>query len=107
MDSAKIDGASSNILDLAFLILSDNPKLYVEISGHTSSDGHADHNLDLSLRRAQAVKAYLVKRGIAAGRILTVGHGSDVPVADNKTDDGRRKNRRIEFRILRPDEIPQ
>ena len=106
-DSSKIDSASSGILDLAFLILSDNPQLFVEISGHTSSDGDADHNLDLSLRRAQAVKAYLVKRGIAPARILTVGHGIDVPIADNATEDGRRKNRRIEFRILRADEIPR
>jgi len=107
LDSSKIDSASAPILDRAFQILRDNPGLYVEIAGHTSSDGVPDKNLELSLRRAQAVKDYLVKRGIATGRILTVGHGSDVPVADNKTDDGRKKNRRIEFRILRPQEVPQ
>jgi outer membrane protein OmpA-like peptidoglycan-associated protein len=104
-DSAKIDADSGSILDLAFLILKDNPQLYVEIAGHTSSEGNADYNLDLSLRRAQAVKAYLVRRGIHVERILTVGHGADVPIADNKTPEGRRKNRRIEFRILRDDEI--
>ena len=107
LDSAKIDSASAPILDRAFQILRDNPSLYVEVSGHTSSEGVPDKNLELSLRRAQAVKDYLVKRGIAAGRILTVGHGSDVPVADNKTEDGKKKNRRIEFRILRPSEVPQ
>jgi OOP family OmpA-OmpF porin len=52
------------------------------------------------------VKACLITRGIPATRILTVGHGADVPVADNATEDGRRKNRRIEFRILRADELP-
>jgi outer membrane protein OmpA-like peptidoglycan-associated protein len=103
-DSAKIDSASGSILDLAYLILKDNPALVVEISGHTSSEGLAEYNLELSLRRAQAVKAYLVKRGIEATRLLTIGHGADVPIADNKTDEGRRKNRRIEFRILRSDE---
>jgi len=107
LDSAKIDSASAPILDRAFQILRDNPSLYIEIAGHTSADGVADKNLGLSLRRAQAVKDWLVKRGIAAQRILTVGHGSDVPIADNKTDEGRKKNRRIEFRILRPQEIPQ
>jgi OOP family OmpA-OmpF porin len=105
-DSAKIDSASGGILDLAFLILEDNPQLHVEIAGHTSGEGDANHNLDLSLRRAEAVKAYLSKRGIPPTRILTVGHGADVPVADNATEDGRRKNRRIEFRILRAEELP-
>ena len=82
-----------------------NGSLAVEISGHTSAEGNHDRNAQLSLARAEAVKAYLVKRGIAAERILTVGHGSDVPVADNGSEDGRRHNRRIEFRILTPDEI--
>ncbi|MEJ7601520.1 MAG: OmpA family protein [Kofleriaceae bacterium] len=102
-DSAKIDAASAGLLERAFQILRDNPLLQIEISGHTSAEGPAQANFDLSLRRAQAVKDHLVKRGIAPARILTVGHGADVPVADNTTDDGRRKNRRIEFRIVRPD----
>jgi len=53
-----------------------------------------------SLARAEAVKAYLVQRGIEGARIQTVGHGADLPLADNTTEDGRRKNRRIEFHIL-------
>lgn len=100
IDSAKIDDASGPLLEKAYQILKDNPGISVEISGHTSSEGNADRNLELSLRRAEAVKAYLVKRGIDAARILTVGHGSDVPRGDNRTDGGRRENRRIEFRIL-------
>jgi OOP family OmpA-OmpF porin len=60
----------------------------------------------LSLARAEAVKAALVKRGIAANRILTVGHGAAAPIADNATDEARKKNRRIEFRIMTPDEMP-
>jgi len=99
-DSARIDSASSALLERAFQILRDNPKLQVEISGHTSSEGNPAMNFDLSLHRAQAVKDHLVKRGIAESRILTVGHGSDVPIADNTTAEGRRKNRRIEFRIV-------
>ena len=46
-----------------------------------------------------------MKRGIAQARVLSVGHGSDKPIADNATEDGRRRNRRIEFRILQPDEM--
>ncbi|MDB4963996.1 MAG: OmpA/MotB domain protein [Myxococcales bacterium] len=104
LDSTRLDDASTPLLEHAFQILRDHPALHVEISGHTSADGSADRNLELSLRRAEAVGNYLVHRGIAADRIRAVGHGSDVPVGDNRTEDGRRKNRRIEFRILRADE---
>jgi outer membrane protein OmpA-like peptidoglycan-associated protein len=99
-DSATIDVYSAPILERAYQLLEKNPKLSVEISGHTSSEGDPDRNMLLSLQRAEAVKAYLIKRGIDSLRILTVGHGADVPVADNKTDEGRRKNRRIEFRVM-------
>jgi OmpA-OmpF porin, OOP family len=105
-DSARIDAASAPLLDRAYQLLTEYPGLFVEIAGHTSSEGNADRNMTLSLQRAEAVKAALVKRGVAASRILTVGHGADVPIADNKTDEGRRKNRRIEFRIMTPDEMP-
>jgi outer membrane protein OmpA-like peptidoglycan-associated protein len=106
-DSARIDTASGPLLDRAYQLLTEYPGLFVEIAGHTSADGNADRNMSLSLQRAEAVKAALVKRGIAASRILTVGHGADAPIADNKTDEGRRKNRRIEFRIMTPDQLPQ
>lgn len=102
-DSATIDVYSAPILERAYQLLEDNPTLSIEISGHTSSEGNADRNLALSLDRAEAVKGYLVKRGIAADRILTVGHGSQQPIADNATDEGRRKNRRIEFRLMKPE----
>jgi outer membrane protein OmpA-like peptidoglycan-associated protein len=106
LDSAKIDSASAPILERAFAILKDNANISIEISGHTSAEGDPDRNLSLSLRRAEAVKAYLTRRGIAESRILTIGHGSDVPVADNATAEGRAKNRRIEFRILLPGDMP-
>ena len=104
-DSAKIDAASEPLLARAYELLTEYPGLYVEVSGHTSADGNAERNMTLSLQRAEAVKAALVKRGIDGARILTVGHGADKLIADNKTDEGRRKNRRIEFRIMTPDEI--
>ena len=104
-DSARIDAASAPLVQRAYELLIEHPGLFVEISGHTSAEGNPDRNMTLSLQRAEAVKTALVKRGIAASRILTVGHGADVPVADNNSDDGRRKNRRIEFRILTADDM--
>jgi outer membrane protein OmpA-like peptidoglycan-associated protein len=99
-DSAVIDNASASILEAAYALLHDHDDLAVEISGHTSSEGDAARNEQLSLARAEAVKAYLVRRGIAADRISAVGRGSADPIADNATEDGRVKNRRIEFRVI-------
>jgi OOP family OmpA-OmpF porin len=107
LDSARIDISSYDLLDKAYQLLGDFPDVSVEISGHTSSEGNADRNLELSLRRAEAVKAYLVKRGIDASRILTVGHGAENPVADNKTEEGRVLNRRIEFKVLKASDLPK
>jgi len=103
IDSSTIDAASTPILDRAYEILAANPAITVEISGHTSSEGGNERNLPLSQRRADAVKDYLVRRGIAATRITAIGHGANLPIGDNATDEGRRKNRRIEFRIVTPD----
>ena len=100
LDSARLDVYSAPILERAYQILVANPDWSIEIAGHTSSEGDADRNLELSLHRAEAVRTWLVRRGVDAKRILTVGHGSQEPIGDNRTEDGRRKNRRIEFRIL-------
>jgi outer membrane protein OmpA-like peptidoglycan-associated protein len=100
LDSAKITMVSKPILERAFELLDSHPHVVVEISGHTSSEGDPARNVALSQARADAVKAYLVDKGISADRIKTAGHGAEDPVADNTSDAGRRKNRRIEFRIL-------
>ena len=102
-DSAVIDLYSAPILERAYELLAKNPDLAVEVSGHTSSEGDPERNFSLSLDRALAVKRYLVKRGIESSRILTAGHGSEKPIADNLTDEGRRMNRRIEFRVITPE----
>lgn len=100
LDSAKIDIASAPILEKAYVLLRDHADITIEIAGHTSSDGNPTRNMWLSLERAKAVKTYLVGRGIDESRIQTIGHGSEEPVADNDTEEGRAKNRRIELRIL-------
>jgi len=68
--------------------------------GHTDSIGSKAYNQKLSMRRASAVKAYLVSKGIEANRIHTEGKGETQPVADNKTKEGRAKNRRVEIEVV-------
>jgi OOP family OmpA-OmpF porin len=68
--------------------------------GHTDSVGSDAYNQKLSLRRAESVKAYLVSKGIEANRVYTEGKGKKQPLADNKTADGRAKNRRVEIEVV-------
>ena len=81
--------------------LTDNPKLTVEVQGHTDSQGDDGYNLKLSQRRAESVRVYLIKRGIGSDRMTPVGYGEGGPDhADNRrTADGRSQNRRVEFVI--------
>ena len=68
--------------------------------GHTDSVGTDAYNQKLSVRRAESVKAYLVSKGIEKNRIYTEGKGEKQPVADNKTKEGRAKNRRVEIEVV-------
>ncbi len=68
--------------------------------GHTDSVGDDAYNQKLSVRRAEAVKAYLVSKGIEKNRVYTEGKGEKQPVADNKTTEGRAKNRRVEIEVV-------
>jgi len=82
--------------------LQKNPGLYIEIGGHSDNSGTPAINRRLSLNRAKRVKEYLVKkRGIPGDRILVKGYSSGFPIADNRTDDGRGKNRRVEIIVLK------
>jgi len=85
------------ILDAAVMKLQANPGLTVTIEGHTDSVGTAEYNLSLGERRANAVRDYLLNRGIAASRLRTVSYGEERPKADNATDAGRAINRRAQF----------
>ncbi len=96
-NSARILPSSEDTLKFVAAGLLANPEIHIEISGHTDNIGSARANELLSLQRAEAVKQYLVSRGVAAGRITTVGYGFKRPIADNATESGRAKNRRIEF----------
>ena len=98
--SATLQPQSYGVLDGVVELLRDNPDVMVEIAGHTDSDGSASYNQGLSQRRAESVRSYLVRKGISASRLTTVGYGESRPVASNATADGKARNRRIEFRVL-------
>ena len=100
--SARIASDSTRMLEKAFEILAENPRLRGEVSGHTSAEGLEEQNEKLSRWRAAAVKKWLVTKGIEETRIEVVGYGSAKPVATNDTEQGRMQNRRIEFRVLLP-----
>lgn len=72
----------------------------IEIAGHTDNIGNASENQKLSEQRAEAIKQYLIKKGVASTRVTAKGYGSTQPVADNSTYEGRQMNRRTEVRIL-------
>lgn len=83
-----------------YLSFTKNPKLVIEIAGHTDNVGDETTNHRLSQNRADAIKAYLVKKGINESRILTKGFGEKNPIASNDDETGRAKNRRIEILVL-------
>jgi outer membrane protein OmpA-like peptidoglycan-associated protein len=99
-DKDVIKKESKPILDRAVEVLKMYPQVRVEISGHTDSNGGYEHNVDLSQRRSESVKQYLVDNGIDASRIETRGAGPNEPIDTNDTPAGRAENRRIEVKIL-------
>jgi outer membrane protein OmpA-like peptidoglycan-associated protein len=88
-------------LDNLVEMLKENPDIKIELSGHTDNQGNAKLNLKLSQDRVEAVKAYLVAKGIDAKRIKGKGYGGTRPVASNASEETRRLNRRVEFKIIK------
>ena len=91
--------AMTNIQNLA-KSLKDNPDTDVTIIGHTDNSGSDEYNNRLSERRAEAVKTFTINQGIGASRINTRGKGESEPIADNNTEEGKTKNRRVEIVIV-------
>ncbi len=98
-NSAKILPASHKVLDEAVAAMKEYPTLKLTIEGHTDNVGKPAKNQELSQSRAEAVRDYLVGKGIEAGRVQATGHGDTRPVEDNKKAKGRAANRRIEFKL--------
>jgi OmpA-OmpF porin, OOP family len=98
-DTAKADirPDSQPIVDQIAALLKQNPALKVSIEGHTDNTGTPAQNKTLSEQRANAVMAAIAKQGVAANRMSAVGWGQEKPVADNRTEAGRAKNRRVEL----------
>ena len=99
-DSAKVSDDSKAKLEIAVTTLKNNPKMKVEIEGHTDSIGTAEYNLGLSQRRADAVQDHLIVEGIGAERLQAVGKGEADPLVSNELKEGRAKNRRVEFVVI-------
>ncbi|MEN8720392.1 MAG: OmpA family protein [Oceanococcaceae bacterium] len=96
--SDQLTAQSRNVLTSVAAILEDT-ETTVTIAGHTDSQGDEEYNLRLSLARATAVKRFLTQRGVAASRLKVAGFGESQPMADNRTAEGRARNRRVEFRV--------
>ena len=101
LNKTNINPTAAKALDQDGMILKGNPNIRVEIGGHTDSGGSEQANQVISEKRAQSAKKYVQdKYNIPDSQLVTKGYGNTRPVADNNTQDGRSKNRRVEFRII-------
>ncbi len=101
-DSAQIKPESFGLLDEIVQVFGENPQIEkVRIEGHTDTTGAAEYNRKLSRSRAESVRAYIIAKGVAKGRLVAEGYGPDKPIADNSTPEGQEQNRRVEFNILK------
>ncbi len=98
-NKATIAPSSLPSLDRLSQIMNEDKALIISIEGHTDSRGNDDYNLQLSRDRALAVKTYLIRKGVVAGRISSTGYGETQPLASNDTADGRNRNRRVELNL--------
>jgi outer membrane protein OmpA-like peptidoglycan-associated protein len=102
-DVDKFDLKEKSVTELQKILrfMKENPRIRVEISGHTDNSGAVLYNLQLSEKRAQSVYDYLVTNGIDSRRLQPKGYGPNRPLSDNNSEAGRQKNRRIEFKLIR------
>ena len=99
-DKATLRPESMTELNMVVDFLKSNPSVKIEIAGHTDSKGSDEYNLALSDGRAGAVRAYLLENWIEPDRVTSNGYGESKPVDTNETDEGRQRNRRVEFTVL-------
>jgi outer membrane protein OmpA-like peptidoglycan-associated protein len=107
-DSVKFDSGKwvltpegeARLTELATRLKGENRNVYLEIQGHTDATGSAEYNNKLGAERAEAVRRFLAKQGVALNRIATISYGEDEPVAANNSRDGRAQNRRVVVMVL-------
>jgi OOP family OmpA-OmpF porin len=100
VDRYELIDKSVSELEKLIKFLNDNPTVAIEISGHTDNTGSGSYNIELSHKRAQSVYTYLVNHGISPKRLQPKGYGSNRPIASNDSEEGKKLNRRIEFRVI-------
>lgn len=99
-DSSAVQPQFQPTLNEVASILAQYPKTYIDVLGHTDSDGADAYNQSLSERRARAVADYLASKGVQSARIATRGYGETQPIASNATVEGKAANRRVEIKIV-------
>ncbi len=103
LNSDELLSSSFPTLDQAARVLQEYSGVRLEIQGHASSEGDDDYNQELSQRRAESVRRYLIGRGVENWRLSAVGYGELQPISTNKTESGRSDNRRVEFHLVQPE----
>lgn len=99
-NSAELNSSSFQELDRVVKLLIDNPAINIEISAHTDNVGSNEYNSKLSYKRAQSVVDYLVNNNLPVNRIIAKGYGETMPIVANDTEENKRKNRRVELKIV-------
>jgi OmpA-OmpF porin, OOP family len=99
-NSATLTRGSRAVLEPVAVDLKKSPALQIELQGHTDSVGADQYNLNLSQRRAEAVREYLLGQGVSPSQVVARGYGESQPVADNRTPEGRAQNRRVVMKVL-------
>lgn len=100
VNSATLTADSREVLDSIAADLKKYPRLKIELQGHTDSTGADAYNMQLSQRRAESVRAYLIEQGVSPSQLTANGYGETQPIADNTTAEGRAQNRRVVMRVI-------